>query len=118
MAYMRRLGLWGPGTNFPDFNSFKNSIGDSVAAMEMVAMEMKSLGMYCSRHLSFEGTKFDMDKISLTIEQKKMYDMASTWWSEIIPLYFKGYQNGKLSKNSSLTVEKQNNEHISAVLWS
>ena len=118
MAYMRRLGLWGPGTNFPDFNSFKNSIGDSVAAMEMVAMEMKSLGMYCSRHLSFEGTKFDMDKISLTIEQKKMYDMASTWWSEIIPLYFKGYQNGKLSKNSSLTVEKQNNKHISAVLWS
>ncbi len=52
MAYMTRLGLWGPGTEFPDFNKFANDISTAgVGAMEMVAMEMKGRGMYCRYNL-------------------------------------------------------------------
>jgi hypothetical protein len=48
MGYMVRLGLWGPGTEFSDFKSFSNEITSAgVGAMEMVAMEMKGLGLYC-----------------------------------------------------------------------
>lgn len=44
MAYMTRLGLWGPGTAFADFRDFHKRIDEAgVAAMEMVAMEMKAV---------------------------------------------------------------------------
>lgn len=48
MAYMDRLGLWGEGTQFPTFKEFAHEISEAgVGAMEMVAMEMKSRGIYC-----------------------------------------------------------------------
>lgn len=96
MAYMTRLGLWGLGTDFPDFKSFSKEITDAgVGAMEMVAMEMKGRGIYCryfikllaaidfvqilklsSRYLSFEGTTFDILKHNLNTEEAAMYDKA------------------------------------------
>jgi hypothetical protein len=46
MAYMERLGLWGVGTSFHDFNTFKKAITDGgVGAMELVALDMKRRGM-------------------------------------------------------------------------
>ena len=42
--------------------------------MELVAMEMKSLGFYCSRHLSFKGTTMDVHKHALTSEQQDSYN--------------------------------------------
>jgi hypothetical protein len=42
MAYMTRLGLWGPGRAFADFNEFINAVERrGVGAMEIVAMDMK-----------------------------------------------------------------------------
>jgi P-loop containing NTP hydrolase pore-1 len=93
MAYMTRLGLWGPGTEFKDFKSFSKEISEAgVGAMEMVAMEMKGRGIYCryyfllsyiyiyiypySRYLSFEGTTFDILKHSLDAKEAAMYDQA------------------------------------------
>lgn len=90
---MTRLGLWGKGTAFSDFKvsllrsnssqakshsqDFQSRIDNAgVAAMEMVAMEMKALGMYCSRHLSFEGCTFDVHKHSLSKTEKANYDAA------------------------------------------
>lgn len=44
MAYMTRLGLWGLGTSFPDFNAFLDSMKSrGVSFLEMLAMEMKVL---------------------------------------------------------------------------
>ena len=44
---MSRLGLWGPGTPFEDFNSFAAKIEKAgVGAMELIAMDMKARGMY------------------------------------------------------------------------
>ena len=48
-----------------------------IGAMEMVAMEMKSLGMYCSRHLSFSGTEFDIVQLPLAAKQRTLYDMCT-----------------------------------------
>lgn len=42
LAYMTRLGLWGPGTSFADFGSFLDSMKQrGVSFLEMLAMEMK-----------------------------------------------------------------------------
>ena len=42
MAYMTRLGLWGTGTPFSDFNQFIIAVERrGVGAMEIVAMDMK-----------------------------------------------------------------------------
>lgn len=47
MAYMSRLGIWGPGTQFNDFHDFIRAVERrGVGAMEIVAMDMKVFCMY------------------------------------------------------------------------
>lgn len=54
MAYMTRLGLWGPGSAFSDFEVFLDSMKKrGVSFMEMLAMELKAEGNYVARGLSF-----------------------------------------------------------------
>lgn len=54
-AYMERLGLWGEGLAFRNFDSFLESITRrGLGAAEMLAMEMKSAGVYVSRGLSYK----------------------------------------------------------------
>lgn len=57
MAYMTRLGLWGPGSAFSDFEAFLDSMKKrGVSFMEMLAMEMKAEGNYVARGLSFRSS--------------------------------------------------------------
>lgn len=54
MAYMARMGLWGPCSPFPDFAAFLESMKKrGVSFMELLAMEMKAAGRYMARGLSF-----------------------------------------------------------------
>jgi hypothetical protein len=77
MAYMVRLGLWGPSTPFADFNDFIQSIEKrGVGAMEIVAMDMKLRGMYIARQLSFSGVSFSIEEIPLRSNYVQMYDNA------------------------------------------
>lgn len=57
LGYMVRLGLWGTGnTAFADFASFLQAISQrGVAALELVAMDLKAQGVYVARTLSFAG---------------------------------------------------------------
>ena len=43
MVYMTRLGLWGNGTPFEDFTSFKKAAeaSGSIAVLMLVALELK-----------------------------------------------------------------------------
>eukprot|EP00917_Polyrhabdina_sp_WS-2016_P009685 GHVP01021362.1.p1 GENE.GHVP01021362.1~~GHVP01021362.1.p1 ORF type:complete len:1761 (+),score=339.48 GHVP01021362.1:215-5284(+) len=59
MAYMNRLGLWGKSTNFQTFQDFKQRIDSGgFPAMECLAMDLKSQGMYSCRTLSYYDIKF------------------------------------------------------------
>lgn len=52
---MEGLGLWGEGLPFRNFESFFESITRrGLGAAEMLAMEMKSAGVYVSRGLSYK----------------------------------------------------------------
>jgi hypothetical protein len=93
MAYMTRLGLWGPGTSFPEgFKQFLAEIdGGGVGAMEMVSRDMKSLGMYASGSISFgvdprsgKAVEYRERVHSLTPAQRTMYNHASAAWRFVL----------------------------------
>lgn len=81
MAYMTRLGLWGAGTPFREFNDFIQAVERrGVGAMEIVAMDMKLRGAYIARQLSFSGVTFKIDEIPLSKEFINVYDEAVRLW--------------------------------------
>jgi hypothetical protein len=86
LGYLDRLGLWGPGTAFPGgFQEFQAQVGSGgLAAMEMIARELKAQGKYVSRTLSFKGTSYDEAEHKLTPEQKELYRTAAKAWASII----------------------------------
>ena len=76
LAYAQRLGLWG-GEDFP-FSTraeFVEAIEDGgVAAMEVLARDLRSLGLYTARSLSYDGVEYELVDHQLTPEQTGIYD--------------------------------------------
>src|SRR5690606_22327337 len=76
LAYAQRLGLWG-GDDFPfaTRGEFVTAIENGgVAAMEVLARDLKALGLYTARSLSFDGVEYAMLEHKLTPEQTRIYD--------------------------------------------
>lgn len=76
LAYAQRLGLWG-GEDFPFANrgDFISAIENGgVAAMEVLARDLRAMGLYTARSLSYEGVEYDMLVHELTPEQVRIYD--------------------------------------------
>ncbi|TAU38941.1 methylase (plasmid) [Rhizobium leguminosarum] len=76
LAYAERLGLWGSADfPFPTRSEFIAAIEDGgVAAMEVLARDLKAMGLYASRSLSFEGVEYEILEHELTEEQIRIYD--------------------------------------------
>lgn len=85
MGYMVRLGLWGQrDSGFQNFQHFLTSVTeDKLSVLEMVAMEMKARGMYLSRSLSYKGADFDMVKVGLSEQMKRMYEESARIWHDL-----------------------------------
>jgi hypothetical protein len=76
LAYAQRLGLWG-GEDFPfaTRGEFVAAIEEGgVAAMEVLARDLKALGLYAARSLSFNGVEYEMVEHVLTPEQTRIYN--------------------------------------------
>lgn len=83
MAYMTRLGLWGVGTPFREFNDFIMAVERrGVGAMELVAMDMKLRGMYIARQLSFKGVQFRVEDIPISKDFIRVYNASVQLWVE------------------------------------
>ena len=93
MAYMDRLGLWGPGTSFsegfPEFMSEINAGG--LGALEMVTRSMKAFGMSHSSTLSYgrdpiSGLAVEYAEVfhELTTQQREIYDSAAAAWQVVL----------------------------------
>ena len=76
LAYAARLGLWGSGdTPFESRSDFTAAMeAGGVAAMEVVARDLKALGLYQARALSYAGVEIDILEHRLTNEQRRIYD--------------------------------------------
>ena len=76
LAYATRLGLWSnddsPFNQRTDFVSAMEAGG--VAAMEIVARDLKALGLYQARALSYQGVEVRILEHSLTPSQRRIYD--------------------------------------------
>lgn len=84
LAYAVRLGLWGPGTAFQDRESFIAQIREGgIAAMELVARDLKANGQYIARSLSFAGVEYEILKHKLTPDQIEIYDIYAQAWAII-----------------------------------
>ena len=81
LAYAERLGLWGEGTPFGSKKRFVSEIQASgIAAMEVVAKDLKAQGAYQSRSISFDGVNYDTVTQTLTRNQRQTYNkMADAW---------------------------------------
>lgn len=85
LAYAQRLGLWG-GTDFPFATraEFVEAIEEGgVAAMEVLARDLKALGLYAARSLSYEGVEYELIEHQLTPEQVRIYDAYAGAFSVI-----------------------------------
>ncbi|MGE8136295.1 strawberry notch-like NTP hydrolase domain-containing protein [Novosphingobium subterraneum] len=84
LAYAVRLGLWGPGTAFANREQFISEIRDGgIAAMELVARDLKASGLYLARALSFAGIEYDILRHDLSIDQIAIYDTYCEAWTII-----------------------------------
>lgn len=84
LSYAARLGLWGPETAFADREAFIAAIRKGgIAAMELVARDLKALGLYTARALSFAGVEYDLLEHKLTPAQIEIYDAYADAWAII-----------------------------------
>ena len=84
LRYAERLGLWGEGTAFRNGDDFVAQVSSGgIAAMELVAQNMKAQGMYLSRNISYDGVEYDRLIHKLTKQQKETYDTLAEAWQII-----------------------------------
>ena len=76
LAYTGRLGLWAAGeTPFEKRVEFVSAMeAGGVAAMEVVARDLKALGLYQARALAYDGIEVDILEHPLSPEQRRIYD--------------------------------------------
>ncbi|XP_074572965.1 protein FORGETTER 1 [Curcuma longa] len=110
MGYMVRLGLWGAGTCFPQFQDFLGALDKGgVGALELVAMDMKARGMYVCRTLSYKGAEFEVLEAPLEEGMMDMYKKAAEFWAEL--------RVELLSANTFLSEEKPNSSQVWRLYW-
>jgi hypothetical protein len=84
LCYAARLGLWGPGTAFRDRAAFMAAMDNGgIAAMEIVARDLKAMGLYTARALSFAGVEYEALEHKLTADQIAIYDAYADAWAII-----------------------------------
>ena len=76
LAYAGRLGLWASGdTPFETRSDFISAMeAGGVAALEVVARDLKALGLYQARALSYDGVEVDILEHALSGSQRGIYD--------------------------------------------
>jgi hypothetical protein len=76
LAYAARLGLWGgPEAPFATREAFLEAVDKGgVAVMELIARELKALGLYIARSLSFEGVEYEPVRHALTPQDIEIWN--------------------------------------------
>ena len=76
LAFAGRLGLWAAGeTPFETRTEFVSAMeAGGVAALEVVARDLKALGLYQARALSYDGVEVEILEHPLTDAQRRIYN--------------------------------------------
>ena len=85
LRYAERLGLWGEGTAFITGDDFVSKIkAGGLASMELIARDMKAMGVYLSRNISYDDVQYDKITHELTSQQVKIYDELARSWQIVL----------------------------------
>ncbi|MBA4358377.1 MAG: hypothetical protein C0405_11710, partial [Desulfovibrio sp.] len=85
LSYLERLGIWGEGTSFSNKRDLINAIeSGGVAAMELVSRDLKAMGSYMARTLSYDGVTYSRLAHDLTEHQRKAYDTYARSWQIVL----------------------------------
>ncbi|MBC2712857.1 MAG: strawberry notch family protein [Desulfosarcina sp.] len=102
LAYAERMGLWGEETPFSSGVDFVNQISSGgMAAMELIARNLKSLGLYTARSLSYADVKYDRLVHPLTAEQSGKYDELAGAWQIVLQNISEAVELTESSKQSA-----------------
>lgn len=113
MAPYERLGLWGAGAPFPDFAAFLVAMErGGVAAMEMLCRDLKSVGTYLSRTISYGPTRLPDGSLlpdsaveyepllhRLTEDERRQYNQIADLWSELLLAFESAEKNACQGRN-------------------
>lgn len=84
LVYAQRLGLWGDGTPFGSPQEFIQAVEMSgVAGMEIIAKDLKAMGLYTAKTLSYEGVGYRNVEHIVSPEQKELYNRLARAWQTI-----------------------------------
>ena len=84
MAYLSRIGVFGPGTPFPDFKAFNTALsGKGIPFMELMAQSMKAEGSFVARGLSFNGCDFSTRACTIDADAVAIYDASVALWRRL-----------------------------------
>jgi hypothetical protein len=84
LAYADRLGLWGAHTAFATRDIFIRDMTEGgLAALELVARDLKADGLYAARALSYAGIEYEVLEHTLTRQQIAAYDAYAAAWAII-----------------------------------
>lgn len=83
-GYLRRLGLWGPGTAFANFPDFVKVVAPrSVGFLELLSMSMKQEGAFVARGLGFRGAEFERLLCPLSEDRVRQWNESSRLWERL-----------------------------------
>lgn len=85
LSYADRLGLWGEGTPFADTTAFINGVSKGgIASMELISRDMKAMGMYLARSLSYDGVSYERLEHPLSDLQEDIYNELAGAWQVVL----------------------------------
>ena len=120
LSYADRLGLWGEGTAFQTRNHFVNDVSSGgIAAMELVARDMKALGAYLSRTLSFKGVGYKRLTHGLDGGQRKVYDNLADAWQVVLRNIERALEAtaGVQNADGTVTVDSKTRAAAMSAFW-
>jgi len=85
LVYAQRLGLWGDGTAFEKADDFINAVDTAgVSGMEIISKDLKSMGLYTAKTLSFDGVEYDTLRHNLVPAQVNLYNQVADAWQIVL----------------------------------
>lgn len=85
LAYMDRLGLYGEGAPFVSKADMVAKIkGAGIAAMEVLARDLKALGRMTAKSLSYADVRYERLVHELTPEQEAVYNEMADGWKIVL----------------------------------
>jgi antirestriction protein ArdC/predicted RNA methylase len=85
LTYAERLGLWGEDTPFADAKEFIGQVSSGgIAAMELTARDLKALGVYTARSLSYDDVTYERLEYPLSPFEREVYDELAGAWQVVL----------------------------------